>query len=906
MNSNFETLSKYKATELDDNCDAETFKRVLLPIVIAKVFSKKYAKQYSFDRLREGLEEYNSEYQKEVGRHPRGSGGGNSVRDLGKSETSVAEIGYVFAYNDDFVAENDLKRAVELLGFVGNSKDYRGFINGLKFCQALVLFKLPAIHDFVCNFVSISGNSYRNGIDFLNSGEALSDLQITLVGKPKLPSTVDDPNDGADQDHFYVAHYLNSGKIPLMATVTFKRKNSRVVSVYLEQFEDISGRRPGIAFKSIDETIVNGSENGPLFVVQESVPKDDKGDRFYRRNPQFQSLTISNEIIDGCRFGSYTSVVSHVRSDEHQYPVTGMVIMQRFQSLPDLEELDRLLDQFGKGRLPETDKSTWDLCHSIFLIRYRLHQGVFDYRKKSFDIDTRSWTALVAYSGKYVCYYMRLSRPPAEFQTSRIEIFPDGSATLEQSPDDNTVTKGYARVHNERLWLYFGINEAIGEFPIRFIVDDTNEERGAGKLRGTFQSETMVEHRLVSGLMSMTRVWTYGHEIPKESVWPEFFAKKYHEVVKSDFMDLSDFQFFLSGKAGGHLLNDGFAWADISERLGPYSAIDKISRLLGEHEAEQLGTEFYYFTFKKDVNQKQSFIERNLVRFSTNGTVSILAPEGLEYTGTVYFLKNTLRLSLVNQSGGFLEVFLKFSGERAAFQQTDILYGASLWHSDDRIQAKTVVLTRVNVKQFEETPKVYRFETAEEHIALKTADTDTQGLFSYLRGEHSRFLHSPKDPLPNFFRPRDKSSREFHFYIACFLGYQLGLNLERDSDEEIDEEVLQRMTGHLRNCFVHGYATAFAGITFSVQRSEPSYADAKKAYINRFFSGVSAIEKSNMLDMTQIKNTIIQIHEIAQEQRFLISCFQFGGPLNHKSLYDFASHFWPELLPKKENRARGK
>ncbi|WP_159471199.1 hypothetical protein [Dyadobacter sp. 3J3] len=216
-----------------------------------------------------------------------------------------------------------------------------------------------------------------------------------------------------------------------------------------------------------------------------------------------------------------------------------------------------------------------------------------------------------------------------------------------------------------------------------------------------FQSETLVKQFLVSGLMSMTRIQPNGNPMLNEQVWPKFFSKPCNELVKSDFRDNSDFTFFVSGKAQGHFLSDSPAWADISDRLSDTSAVDRIAGLLLDDQKERGETEFYYYTFKKDVNDLQNVIERNLVRFYAYGKVTVLASEGIEYSGKAYFMKSTLRLSLVNQLGGFLEVFLKLNGDKSSMQRPDILYGASLWHSDDRIQAKTVVLSRSGVSKFD-------------------------------------------------------------------------------------------------------------------------------------------------------------------------------------------------------------
>jgi hypothetical protein len=890
-----ESLKDYKPLFFESNPNAESFKRALLSIIIATVFTKKYVKAYSFEKLKLGIQEYSKLVKAILGREPRYSGGGNYVRELKDDKIDIAKLGFIFALNDKTVSDADIVSVAKALGFSAATSTHLQYFNSKAFCQYLVSYKFPEIHTFNCNLTAVDKEVFSNANDFLDSGKALLDVEVNLTGTNKLLTPSGAQENESDKNHYFIAHYLNSEKRPLMATTIFKRKNRKVVQVSLTQFQDIAGRRPGIHFSSVEGGVFNGDGDSPLFVVQKSVPKNDTD--FYKKNPQFQSLTISKEVVDGCCLGSFTSIVGHARSEELHYPVAGLVLLQEWPSEPNLTELTDLLQRYNSGRLPADDVVALEICNKIFQIRYRLHQSVFDYRKGSFENDFRSWTSLASYAGRYVCYYMRLSRPPAEFQTSRIEIFPDGSATLEQSPDDNTVTHGYVRVESERVWLYFGRNESIGEPPIRFILDDTAEDVETKKMRGTFQSETLKGQRLVSGLMSMTRVWSFGQEGVEKWVWPEFLAKKFHEVVRADFLDNSDFTFFTSGKVGGDYLSDGFAWADISDRLSPFSAVDRITRLIQGNRPGEIRNEFYYYTFKKDVNNSENLIERNLVRFFSNGTVHIIASEGLVYIGKAYFLKNTLRLSLNDNSGGFLEVFLKLNGDKASFQRIEILYGASLWHSDDRIQAKTVVLSRVNVRHFEEAPKFFYFETPEERDELRTEDVKSRGVISYLRGEQNRFLHSSKDPLANLFRPRDKNSREFHFYVACFYGYHHNIHMENGAD--ITEEHLRTISRHIKNAFIHGFAVPFAGLQLSPKTDMKNAAEVQKAYMNHFFSGINANEKNNLLEKTPIQNIIKQIQEISEEQKFLVLSFQPGGPLCHEYLYGYARYFWPELLPER-------
>ncbi len=152
--------------------------------------------------------------------------------------------------------------------------------------------------------------------------------------------------------------------------------------------------------------------------------------------------------------------------------------------------------------------------------------------------------------------------------------------------------------------------------------------------------------------------------------------------------------------------------------------------------------------------------------------------------------------------------------------------------------------------------------------------------------------------MPNLFRPRDKTSRQFHFFIACFYGY--GLNLHLGEKPYIDDEEFQIIQGHIKNAFIHGYSVRFAGLENSKNIDLKSPASIRKAYLNQFSPQESQNGKRDQLAKSAIKKIISQIQEIAEEQEFLVSAFNSGGPLANEELYGYASLLWPSLLPKRD------
>lgn len=837
---------------------AQTFspyelKELLLQIIVCANF---------IDSLNEELSKLKAkiiEHNKKV-RSSWGQGGASSLEKLNQVKIEGLIKNYNSLLQHGYSTETVYKDILYNLGETfSKESEQEKKIKSYTFCKHFLEQKFPSVSAFTFNLHGIY-TVFDSIKSFITSEEQLKGCTIKFLGKneeyedniPKISS------------EYYICHFLSLERKPLLSNVTLQWKGTELIQVYLEQHESFIDNLPPINFTNAKHGIHQTPNDSPVFVIlKENIS--------VKRNPAYLQITIENnrssrQII----MGTYSAIIKHNKKSE-PILVSGTAILQAFPEKQNLSEISEWLNQNNPSQNSE-------IIEQIRFIRYRLFNPVV--RPKT-GIDD-NYTKFKRYVGHYSCYYMRLSKTPIRFEISNINIFPDGSATLQQYGEE-TETLGFARLNGERLWVYFGYNNQIANYSIRFILDDV-DVLASPHLRGVFSSETLIDKRLVTGRMSMRKI----ADSPSN---PIHFSKPIEHVYYNDFVG-DDLKFFT-----GHTnqnLTDGPIWAEISTRLTNYSAIKTITSLCTAQSEEFFSrNKFYYYTFKKDNDNGQFLIERNLVTFHPNGTVTIFASD-TTYQGYAYYLKNTLRLSLSDPIGGFLEIFLEILTDTAHLHEVKILYGMSIWRSGTRLQGKTVVLSRFG-KPHELSKETEFFCFFDPNSALFEQETKKMqeenalsgGALSYLRGEINRYLHSTTHSSPVLFRPRDASFREMHFLIACYYGYILTLEQHKHTNISL----INKCKDHIRQAYIHGYACNFAEI--SINSHEASNDDDDEyLYISKIYK-----EKYPEIEVdNQKKNIFKRIKEIAKEQIYLTSAFCDGGPLNHNQLIEYAQKMWPDLV----------
>lgn len=921
-------MSTFSPILLRSGSSMQTFKQVLLYIISAAQVSKEMHNKYKFEKVRGALSKYYNATKTFRTKEPRNSGGIDAVRDLKNIPNENIKM-LINCYNKltepiptASMYQDVAKNLPNILFQPNENADanlqrYITGINTYSYCQNLFDSKFPDIQDFKWSFVSEQEPSSPDIKLFATTKESLIHCKITLHDNLKIYSKDKETEEASNVEvvsktlvEHYIGHYLNTDGKAMIAKVKLSWDGGKLKSMSMKQHEDLFGRE-GIGFINTENGIQDSIDNNPIFVL---LQNDLKRTPSHITKRQFQQITIEKDEIDGVRRGTYSTVVQTILNKEYgreAITVSGLVILQKVTFEPDLVKLTNNLDYYcdynklSPGSLPK------QILDSILSIRYQLQRQIISLPQSISLLQDSSWKRLQKYVGRYLCYYMRLSN--SLFETSHIEIFKDGTATLEQNAETGTgkVTgkiNGFVRIEGSRLWAYFGFNEQMRTSPIRFILDDVNAGKQlAPKLQGIFQSETIKTLQLVSGRMLLVK-------LPPKSPWPKFISIDPKLIKSGDFRAYKDeaenetrdnMLFFL----GNSNLSDGPIWSEVSNRLLNHSALSIIERLCGSlskkaertqknDESSNLGTfpngQFYYYTFKRDGDNGPFLIERNFVSFKKNGTVTIQVSDSeIIYEGNAYYLNKTLRLSLSDSKGGFLEVFLELVDNRADLSAVKILYGMSLWHSGSRIQGKTVVLSRYESGPLNEKTEFFRFlepgrdliSFKEENKRILDEDTRSGGAISYLRGEINRYMHATAHSSPEQFRPRDKEFREIYFLIACFYGYKLK---EVGITEDEKRTIIEICKGILKQAFIHGYANDFAGLNINREKAVNDSSYIKQIYHERF----------PLIDINEDKTIKIieRIKQIAQEQIFLIKVFNTNGPLNQDDLRNYAVYFWPDLL----------
>ncbi|GAA4445112.1 hypothetical protein GCM10023091_36250 [Ravibacter arvi] len=768
-------------------------------------------------------------------------------------------------------------------------------------------FKFPVIQGFTLTFHSAEEKKFNSLTGFAELGSELNDISVEFDKPPVFTPRKIEKELEKTHTTWYLAHYLNLESAPQLAYVEFDWNQTALLSARVVQHRDLAGNR-GLTFTSIKDGIVNTGPSGPIFIsLEATVPTQ-------RLRTVYQHLTIENPEKKDWLVGAYSAIV-YIRRLRVQKSVCGNVLMHEVDGPQDLDNivdhLERLADKPVPGHQPEDEKFSKGIQ-----ARHMLREKVTALPQP----DPANPSPLTPYVGCYSCYYIRLTFQRANFELNFITLRSDGSALLEQYGKNPVGRPGYYQVEAGRIRVHFGQGHQPDTTPIQFILYKEPKQADQFKLLGTYQSETS-EGQPVSGLVSLTRQ-------PDSELIPspvtgnskKTLSRACSEVTAADFCDDEDFAFFLGEAGAGLSLTDGPAWAEISERISKDSAYKTIRSLCtkpgGQHAFSE--NHFYYYTFKKGSPTETDFlIERSLLVFNRNGTVTMYA-DSKNYVGNAYHWTNTLHLSLKHPEEGLLEMFFELDRNHTNLPAIRILYGASLWHSSKRIQAKAVVLSRYAGHPTEKGVKMMNFNDSEGRGQLQREDDLGGGVISYLRGETNRYLHGTTSSSPGRFRPRDKSSREIHFWAACgfgFLSREFWKYEEKDTKhpekkpvaDEKDPPVVRLLKDktedwrtsartHLHAAFVHGFAVNFGGLEIDYRTALGNPAEIADAYLRKFFPGVSYEEKAGILKDQHTEISLQRIGEITGEQALLKKAFESGGPLHDEELRKFASDLWPDIF----------
>lgn len=943
-------------------------KQLLLTAIIVKTYVDEFPnfkdqsekQEYSIHQLLKFVEEYNEEHYKEhyPGRKAkqdidgneiinrqltRGMGGGYRIYEINQLQNKSELIEQYNSLIKYGIAENSYSKTLELLEKkldkkislgVGGEEEAQNKLASLTFYKLYAEFTFPWIHDYTFNLVVDNGPTRLkdNNIEsFIKSKSQLKDCIVTLrvspfrklkplqakvkTGSIKTSIIAVDPIYKLPSER-YIGHYLSPNKKLTGAEIELFWEGEILKGVILRQLQGfIIYDRPLTFHSKLDyiQTPIGGKS---YFITLESdIKKDDN------RPITFMQIAIEKKASEPPhRTGFFSSILITIKDNAKEskewatIPIGGGVILQQIPRELDigffLKQLELGLQQSKELGINQKDYS--ELIWQAWSIRYRLLNKLVTIQANNLTQSDYNWNLLQRYVGTYTCYYMRLVEKPPCFESSRIVVNPDGTATLQQHHVSDT-TDGYVKVKENRLWFYFGEDEITEKEPVRFLVYNTRSERADPQLIGIFQSETLQGKVLVSGRMLMRM-----HTGPKQ-IAPLFSIP--HTDLEYSQLEPDLLAFFTDDTESHRNLTDGPYWQMVAERFKSHEDRQIINDL------RKIGAHFYYYIFKNagTDNEKEYILERNRIIFYENGTV-VLNSAYCDYEGTASYQRKTIKLSLIDKKkgNGFLEIFLDYNPEQVPSpKESLILYGASLWHSGNRIESKAIVLSRVEsfidgewVELAKETKTLRFLPTEEAQQELEKLDVQTRGIVGYLRGEHNRYLQIPRQISRRLsyteMRPRDKETREPYFMAACYLGslitgaskfakkqnagipYRFIADTTEASTVPDLGALLEACMFQLKQAYLHGYACDFAGL-----KLDPERAIKDKDYV------MAEYQKSFptvVLRAPYFINTVTRIQEIAAEQLDLKAAFAPEGPLDSGVLRVFAIDYWPKLLKKFEDQ----
>ena len=875
--------------------DLRTIQDVLIPILIVYEFVNNFKNRTALEEIKSFIEDYNEKVKIENGKRPYKQGGSSSVDlvlDLAKEELKKLYALLLITDLTDNTQRGTFSEQV--VTHLNGKGGLASTMNRFAFCQRFLEKIFPDYYEFTYTLMAESGKPYDNISDFIDSKEAIRDCTVYSPNDWKPLKQRPSFGNIAAEDHccaFYQNDLGEAVEAPVKLSWTAGRK--KLVKVTLTQLEgffaDKDRRRP---LHFVSETIYQ-APNGPIFVTLRAENQ---------RIPAYLQITIEGEASNDQRMGTYTTIGRRTQPNQ---PTESVSISGMFR-------LVNLLNETATVDVGLVNKIRYAQQNRLLLYSDTIQERLHVSRKK--------WTSFV---GKYICSYIRLAQ--ANLQTSYIELFEDGRATLKQKGRDEVT--GWGRITTnldgrQNLWLLFGNNAELGQARVRFLLNITSDKN---VLKGIFSSETLITQHIAGGRMLMRR------QDPAPELWPpdDHQDKSYELVGYSDLTDRDDLAFF-TGQAiktpTDDLLKnitDGPYWAEIARRLTYPTAKTTLDTFFGDGEksSEQTSTtdpdlpypdgDFYYYNFKQEEDTKLFFIERNFLRFKKDGTVTIKSGDS-EYKGHAYYSHKTLKLSFLDGERGFLDVYFDMSRDEVSdTSKIKVLYGASLWRAGKRIQAKTVVLSRIKDKDvdFDQSTKIIKFLEAndprfdEETKKLIEEEVNSGGVISYLRGERNRFHLSTINAPATGLRPRDNRSRALHYLVAKYYGLCLQAlknvpPLKSHIGSETEEIMLLHETKeNLFQAYIYGYGCSFAGLKLTIkqalnvpiERIDNPATHIAQEYKKRF-------QESNLKD-PRIKDVLIRIKEGAREQVDLQADFAEDGLFDEPELIQLGRRFWPDLMP---------
>lgn len=909
--------------------DILTFKQVLLPIILLKELVNVFKKNRGIDPLKKNITAYNEK----KGVYKTGSL--NSVIDLLKidsGETLIKIYNKTLNRPDPSELLNEAGAALPKFG------NHYQTVNHFVFCQYFLTDKLPHFYTFTFVLVDEQGKKHASIDEFIASDQPLKSCQIkspdnwAVREDAPTPSTPKSDNDdlaggkslgdtNEPVDEHCIAYFLND-KFQIIenkVTITWTKDRSKLLNAVMQQQE----QDKSLVYESINETIVQ-EPGGAVFMTL-------RGQKI-SRSVYFQ-IAIQSEAVKEQRAGSFSAIGHRVLSSTSIEPIS---VCGKF-ILATLTKEHEVLDR-----------------QTVAQIHYRLQEQLLIETPNLREKHNQTQSRWEPFAGNYVCTYMRLAHTDGpRLQTSFVELFADGRATLTQFQSVRTEGWGRFTLGSEgpdKIWLFFGRNDELGQARVRFLL--RVPPKGA-TLKGIFTSETLKSERIVSGRMLMKKLGS-------REAWPRTHLNvPYQQVLYAHVGTDKDLAFFNGQETdslnddGSRTMSDGPYWASIANRLSFPSALRELNKFYKEEvlpasstpnqntDNEELTTNqipfsdgcFYYYVFKEHEDEDFFLIERNFILFNKDGTVTIKAGEN-QYIGQAYYDHRTLKISLSHSKNGFLDAYFDLS-----FTESDdtaairVLYGASLWRSKNRIEAKAVVLSRLGTHPLDPITRVFKFLNADDpNYALQMQQLIEEdspvagaGVIAYLRGTLNRFHHSSVHAPSGGFRPRDAHSREPHFLVACYYaltlrglsqpiaGEQVGSDTPNKAvrNREQQQRISQVRAGideikrHLRIAHVYGYACSFGNLQINLDELISDSPSNKKApdlhllqsVIEQQYDEHFTNAEKNIRKRPEILKRLV---DITNEQLTVRAAFAEGGLFyddKHPELRVLGNRLWPDLIP---------
>ena len=470
--------------KLTEASTSDQFKHVLLSILVASTYVSKYTAslkptdtgsksgakksdptpiQGTISQLRDHVIVFNQDHAKpdETGKKKvdKNVGGGNSVR---KFYNCIKEDDLKTCLNQatgTLLPLSLFSRAAEALNMPvklsPTSADYIKHINTFGVAQSLISHAFPYACRYSCKLTSQSNKPFATIADFLstkNSDKTLKTCTIQLLEPLRIPEKKAEITDRDDTDaetlknpdktesqnaerakstsppERCIGHYLNFDRLPVWADTQLIWQDAKLIGVRMQQRQPFrNGSKHLYTFEATRDRIIEGGKTMYVLLTAKEQP-----------GIELQITIEKTSDSMGQRNGLYTFLKHKEEGNNPAVPFGGLVVLQTVPADMDIKQFEQdLTHTTASAPEPQTPRQT-RLANAL-RIRYRILDQLATLPKSVEKPEPTAWTKLQLIVGSYACYYMRLSKSPAKFETSQIQIFPDGQATLKQQLDERGV-----------------------------------------------------------------------------------------------------------------------------------------------------------------------------------------------------------------------------------------------------------------------------------------------------------------------------------------------------------------------------------------------------------------------------------------------------------------------------------